>query len=224
MIFLRIPLLLLLPVLPIIHCLQIPIPPDPEQAQSTTPPDHVETTTIKDDKIEDDLLHCQLELADKNLGLAALQAKATTLEKDLRQSERDLQTCRANLTQSTIDLAAADATLRTCRSQGTDCHLLAAEAQKCLDDAGKQQPGCTHNRGVAVRGATYLMLCVAVPHMAPVKTLRAPGFQDCMELCERNQPCVGVAYNYATRVCLTARFITVSKYSPDSETALAVRT
>ncbi|KAL3483430.1 hypothetical protein BJX62DRAFT_244893 [Aspergillus germanicus] len=113
MIVSRIPLLLL-SALPIIHSLQIPILEDLEEVQSIAP-DEAEVNIIQDNSVQDDLLHCELELADKSLGLAALHAQAKTLDKDLKQCGSDLETCKADVTHSGVDLSAANAALHTCR-------------------------------------------------------------------------------------------------------------
>jgi hypothetical protein len=221
MIVSRVPLLLL-SALPIIHSLQIPIPEDLEEVQSISP-DEAEANIIQDNSVHDDLRHCELELADKSLGLAALHAQAKTLDKDLKECQSDMQTCKADLAESGVDLSAANAALHTCRSQGSDCNLVSSVNYKCLEEASKRQAGCRHRESVVVRGHGYLMLCRAMPYSNAVKTMQASSFGDCIDLCERNQPCVGVSYDYNLKSCLIAKFIAVSSYHPNSHMAVAAR-
>jgi hypothetical protein len=172
MVVLGIPVLLL-SALPIIHSLQIPIPTDLEEPESiTSTPDEAEVNIIQDNSVHDDLLHCQLELADKSLGLAALHAQAKILDKDLKQCESDLQNCKADLTGSGVDLSAANAALHTCRSQGSDCKLLTAETDKCLADARKHLTECRHT-GISMRKHRYITLCAIIPNMVLTKTVQA---------------------------------------------------
>jgi hypothetical protein len=134
-----------------------------------------------------------------------------------------MQTCKADLTESGVDLSAANAALHTCRSQKSDCNLLGSENYKCLAEASKHQSGCTHSDTVAVRGHKYLMLCRAMPYADGRQNLQASSFHDCMDLCERNQPCAGVTYHYNIKLCETARFIAVTRSAHSTHMAVAAR-